>query len=77
MSTESADASRLKVLFITKWYPNRYDPQMGVYIRKHASAIAKFCDVAVLHVFSDEKLEKKKIELVAVDDNSIKSVHTL
>ena len=74
MSHESGDQTRLKVLFITKWYPNRYDPQMGVYIRKHATAVATFCDVAVLHVYSDEKLEKKKIELVAVDDNSIKSV---
>lgn len=54
-------STRLKVLFITKWFMNRHDPQIGVFIRKHASAVSLYCDVALLCVLSDPQ-QKKLIE---------------
>jgi glycosyltransferase involved in cell wall biosynthesis len=33
---------------------NRHDPQLGVFIRKHASAVALYCDVTVLCVLGDD-----------------------
>lgn len=71
---DSARQSKRKILFLTKWYPTRYDPQMGVFIRKHAQAVAKFYDVAVLHVFSDEHLREKKYELVATREYDLETV---
>jgi glycosyltransferase involved in cell wall biosynthesis len=65
---------KLKILFITKWYPNKYDPQMGVFVRKHASAAAAYCDVALLHVFSDEHLKEKMFELVRDDNYNLTGV---
>ena len=44
---------RLKILYVTKWFMNRHDPQLGVFIRKHASASALFCDVSLLCVMGD------------------------
>jgi glycosyltransferase involved in cell wall biosynthesis len=41
---------RIKVLFITKWYPNETDPQLGVFVKKHAQAVALYADVALLYV---------------------------
>lgn len=40
---------RLKVLFITAWYPRRGQPGKGVFVREHAKAAALYDDVVVLH----------------------------
>jgi glycosyltransferase involved in cell wall biosynthesis len=44
---------KLRVLFLPKWYPNRYDPMPGLFIRRQAEAITPFCDVAVIYVHPD------------------------
>ncbi len=42
-----------KVLFLPKWYPNKFDPQLGIFIRKHARAVAQHFQVAVLYIHPD------------------------
>ncbi|MGB3948068.1 MAG: glycosyltransferase, partial [Bacteroidia bacterium] len=44
----------LNVLFLTKWYPNPADPQLGVFIQKHAQAVALYANVYLVYVFQDE-----------------------
>jgi glycosyltransferase involved in cell wall biosynthesis len=44
---------KLRVLFLPKWYPNRYDPMPGLFIQRQAEAITPFCDVAVIYVHPD------------------------
>ena len=39
----------MKVLFISAWYPNRYDEMAGLFVRKHAQAVSQFCEVEVLY----------------------------
>lgn len=34
----------------TKWYPNREDPQLGIFIRKHAQCIAKNNRLSILYL---------------------------
>ncbi len=63
---------RIKVLFISKWFMNRHDPQLGVFIRKHATAAALYCDVALLCVMSDAE-QKKLIEVEAKEEFNIRS----
>jgi hypothetical protein len=31
----------MKVLFLTPWYPHRYDAMSGLFVRKHAQAVAR------------------------------------
>jgi glycosyltransferase involved in cell wall biosynthesis len=40
---------RLKVLFITTWYPTQRQPIAGVFVREHAKAVQLYDDVIVLH----------------------------
>jgi len=40
------------VLFLNTWYPNREDPWLGLFIRKHARALAAFCPVISLYLKS-------------------------
>ena len=39
-----------KVLFLPRWYPDRYDPMIGLFIQRHAEVAASFTDVAVLYL---------------------------
>jgi glycogen(starch) synthase len=41
---------RFRVLFVTSWYPTREKPLEGVFIREHAKTVARYDDVAVLHL---------------------------
>lgn len=44
---------KIRVLFLPKWYPHRYDPMPGLFICRQAEAITPFCDVAVIYVHPD------------------------
>lgn len=49
-------ADRKKILFIARWYPDRHDPMLGLFVQKHALAVHLFHDVAVLYVTADNSL---------------------
>ena len=40
---------RLKVLFITTWYPTTEEPVGGVFVREHAKAVELYDDINVIH----------------------------
>jgi len=47
---------RLNILFLPRWYPGRTDPQLGVFIRKHAEAAALRHGVSVICPIPDPAL---------------------
>jgi len=51
-------AQKLRILFLPKWYPNKFDSLDGNFIENHAKAVAPFCDLAVLFVHSDADLNQ-------------------
>lgn len=54
---EDKVSDRLKVLHLTRWYPNRYDPMPGLFIQRHAEAAVNCCDVGVVYTHQiDERL---------------------
>lgn len=46
---------RLKVLFLTSWYPFEENPILGIFIREHAKAVQLYDDVVVLHLIERAK----------------------
>ena len=42
-----------KILWLSSWYPNRLEPQVGDFIERHARAAATRNDIFVLHVLKD------------------------
>ncbi len=48
----------MRVLFLTAWYPHRYDAMAGLFVRKHAEAVSRFADVDVLYVHFDAQIRK-------------------
>lgn len=68
-----AEGKRSKVLFLPRWYPNRYDPMPGLFIERHARSVASHVDVAVLYVHQDDKL-KNRFETDLSRDNELLQV---
>ena len=54
--------SRPKVLFLTAWYPHKYDAMAGLFVRKHAEAISRKADVCVLYLHLGSEVERFSIE---------------
>jgi glycosyltransferase involved in cell wall biosynthesis len=40
----------MKILFLSAWYPNRYDPMPGLFVKQHAEAVSSIHHVAALYV---------------------------
>ncbi|NDV47547.1 glycosyltransferase family 4 protein [Paludibacter sp. 221] len=52
----------MKVLFLSAWYPNRYDAMAGLFVQKHAEAVNLYCDVKVLYIHLDENIKEIEIK---------------
>lgn len=51
----------MKVLFLSAWYPHRYDAMAGLFVRKHALAVSKYAEVCVLYMQPDENTHQIEI----------------
>lgn len=63
---------KIKVLFTAVWYPNKYDAMDGLFIRKHAAAVARFADVCVAHVKPDPNQQLFHWELTRNEIEGVK-----
>lgn len=68
--TAANPSSRQKILFLPRWYPNRTDPMPGLFIERHARALATIADVAVVFVKSLPGLPNL-FEFEITNDNNI------
>lgn len=48
--------SNLKILFVSPWYPNKYNPTLGIFIKRKAETMAALHDVTVMHACYGENL---------------------
>lgn len=62
---------KIRVLFLPKWYPNRYDPMPGLFIQRQAEAITPYCDVALIYVHPDPDCPNK-IEVEFSEENEVR-----
>lgn len=54
----------MKVLYLSRWYPNKLDPMPGLFIQKHAEAANLYCSVGVVYVQSmDYNADMKAYDL--------------
>ncbi len=56
------------------WYPNRTDPLGGIFIKKHAEAVSRYCDVSVLYITPDPGLKEKKYDLNYSLENNLRTL---
>jgi glycosyltransferase involved in cell wall biosynthesis len=53
--------SKIKTLFLSAWYPNRYDAMFGLFAFKQAKMMANYCDVCAIFIYADDKIKKTEI----------------
>src|SRR5437870_2778699 len=61
------------ILFIPSWYPNRNNPTFGIFIKRHAEAVALYNNVAVLHVSSEINISKN-YDMISSQNESVHTV---
>ena len=63
----------MNVLFITAWYPHRYDSMAGLFVQKHAEAVSLYADVKVLYVHLDTTI--KHHDIVVNQHNNVQEIY--
>jgi len=61
------------ILFLARWYPDRYDPMPGLFIKRHAEVVATFARVAVLYLRAAPE-KKPGIEINKSVENEVYTV---
>ncbi len=70
---DSTPRTKLRVLFISSWYPNKIEPKNGNFVQRHAEAVATQHHVEVLHAIGISG-QKKKFE---IEDHVVNGIRTL
>ena len=52
---------KLHILFLSGWYPSRVLPSNGDFVQRHAEAVATKHKVTLVHVVTDENINKKEV----------------
>lgn len=61
------------IVFLARWYPNRYDPMFGLFVQRHAEAASVYNKVTAIYIHADNR-PKEKIELVRKNENGIDTI---
>lgn len=64
---------KLKILFISSWYPNKLEPTNGNFVQRHAEAVALVHSVEVLHAIGDFNQKEK----FCLEDQPVNGIRTL
>ncbi len=62
------------ILFLARWYPNRYDPMPGLFIRRHAEALSFKRNVAVIYPHAVYKSGAPLFELNVTGKNQLTEI---
>jgi glycosyltransferase involved in cell wall biosynthesis len=60
-----------QVLWLTSWYPNKFDAYNGDFIQRHAQAVAPYCKLNVIHV----QLVPSTFQVEKVTTEQLKQTH--
>lgn len=63
----------MKVVFLARWYPHKYDPMFGLFVQRHAEAAALHHDISVIYVHPDEKA-KNHYDIERTEENGVDTI---
>ena len=63
----------MKVVFLARWYPHKYDPMFGLFVQRHAEAAALNDEIAVVYVHPDENAHHKH-EIERAQENGVDTI---
>lgn len=63
----------MKIVFLARWYPHKYDPMFGLFVQRHAEAAALYNDISVVYVHPDENA-RSKYEIDRSTENGVDTI---
>ncbi len=63
----------MKVVFLARWYPHKYDPMFGLFVQRHAEAAALHNDITVVYVHPDENA-KSLYDIERTTENGVDTI---
>lgn len=69
------EARKIKVLMLVEWFPNDLDPQLGIFIEKHAFAVSSFAEVKLIYAYG-MKGQKESFEFQKEKKGNLEIVKT-
>lgn len=63
-------------MFLSAWYPHKHDPMWGLFVAKQAEAVSLFCDVFVIFIHSDDRVQNKT-EFTDTFENGVRIIRIL
>ncbi len=64
----------IRILFLSAWYPSKEDSMLGLFVERHARAVSKKCDVAVLYIQQCITHSNEKYKTDILKDNNFTQV---
>jgi len=61
----------INVLHLARWYPNRYDPMFGLFVKRHIEAVSPFASVTVVYAQKSEGKNGEKFSLEVIKEKNI------
>lgn len=62
---------QMHVLYLPRWYPNRYDPMPGLFIQRHGMAVSTQANISVLYVHPDAAQENLIYNFEVTEENAL------
>lgn len=63
----------MKVVFLARWYPHKYDPMFGLFVQRHAEAAACYHNISVVYVHPDEKAQNR-YDIERTDEDGVDTI---
>lgn len=63
---------KLHILYLASWYPNRKDPTLGIFVKRHAEAAALIHKVTLLHAIQDTDMLEGEFRLEKSEQGSFR-----
>lgn len=68
------NTSKRHIVFLARWYPYCADPMFGLFVQRHAQAVAPYQNISVVYAHARTDLEQK-IKLEQASRNGVNEIH--
>lgn len=63
----------MKVIYLARWYPHKYDPMFGLFVQRHAEAAALYNDITAIYVHPDEHAQST-FDIERSEENGVDTI---
>ena len=63
----------MKVIYLARWYPHKYDPMFGLFVQRHAEAAALYDDITAIYVHPDEHAQST-FDIECSEENGVDTI---